>query len=207
MTKGSGTKRQEGYHHGDLRAALVTEALAIVERDGPDGVSLRGTARAAGVSQAAPYHHFKDKQALLAAVAARGFRAFTESMLTRANEAKDAQDRLDKFGMGYVEFAVQHPLLFRLIQGPTFQINELDEELSLARNESAASLIDTVSACLPGATDKQIMAACAGAWSIVHGMAMLLNDGRLNGLLDTSDLQTVIRLVTQQLDMTKCLKQ
>jgi AcrR family transcriptional regulator len=80
--------RPANYHHGDLRAALVGAARLILEREGFDALSLRAVARGAGVSQAAPYHHFKDKDELLGAVAAEGFDGLTQAMRTRMAEEK-----------------------------------------------------------------------------------------------------------------------
>ena len=189
------------YHHGDLRAALIAEARKLVEQEGPDAVSLRAVAKAARVSQAAPYHHFKDKHALLAAVAAQGFREFKKTISAHAESSKTARDKLNLLGVGYIQFAVAHPLLFRLMQGPTFQSDDSDAELAHARAESVAPLIEAVTECLPGADEKQIMTVCAGAWSIVHGAAVLCNDNRLGSLIDTSDTGAVGQLITNLLDI------
>lgn len=191
------------YHHGDLRSALVAAARDIVEREGPEEVSLRAVARAAGVSQAAPYHHFADKQALLAAVAADGFREFREVMLERAGEAAAPYQRLKGLGLGYVAYGVAHPALFRLMQGPAFQENGIYPDLDAARQKSYLPLANAVADCLPGASREKIRAACAGAWSIVHGMAILASDGRLASLVDLSDLETATEAIIYQLDIEK----
>ena len=193
------------YHHGDLRSALIAEAQKIIERDGPAKVSLRGVAKAAGVSSAAPYHHFKDKQALLAAVAANGFRAFTRTMIDRGAPAATAEERLQLLGVGYVEYAVRHAQLFRLMQGPAFEGIDPKSDFCQARKESAVPLINAVSACLPGATQGQIKKACAGAWSMVHGMAVLCNDGRLSYMIDINDLEAAALSITRQLNVTSVL--
>lgn len=199
-------KTRSEYHHGDLRAALVREAGKVVAQEGPDAVSLRGVAKAAGVSQAAPYHHFKDKQALLSAVAAEGFRQFTETMLGRAGDADDPRDRLNKLGLGYVEFAVRNPSLFRLMHGPTFQGENVNDDLFNARNESFAPLLESVTGCLPGADETKIMSACAAAWSLVHGMATLSSDGRLCHLIDVADLEKAVPKITHQLAIDRVLE-
>src|SRR5438552_17146029 len=80
-------RRRAGYHHGNLRRALLDAALALVEREGADALTLRAAARRAGVSQAPPYRHFRDKEALLGAVAEEGFRAVTEAVLEAAAAA------------------------------------------------------------------------------------------------------------------------
>jgi AcrR family transcriptional regulator len=110
-------KRSASYHHGDLRDALVRAARTILEKQGLAALSLRGVARVVGVSPAAPYHHFPDKQALLEAVAAQGFDALTAAMEKRMAKKTDPTGRLDASGVGYVTFALENPALFRLMFG------------------------------------------------------------------------------------------
>jgi len=195
--------KEKSYHHGDLRSALIQAARDIVEQKGPDDVSLRGVAQAAGVSRAAPYHHFEDKQALLAAVAAVGFQELADLMLSKIVSSAPARTQLDQLGLGYVEYGISNPLLFRLMQGPAFQVPGIYPELDQARGASATPLINTVSACLSGKSEQQIMTACAAAWSIVHGMAMLATDGRLQTLIDLTQLQTASFSITSQLELLR----
>lgn len=189
----------KSYHHGDLRTALVKRARVVVEDQGPETLSLRGVAQSLDVSRAAPYHHFRDKQALLAAVAADGFLELTDNMLAKINPMDEPRNQLDSLGYGYVDFGVRHPALFRLMQGPDFQRPGKYPELDEARSASAAPLIETVNACLPGANEHGIMTACAAAWSMVHGMAALCVDGRLQTLIDTQDLQAAALAITSRL--------
>ena len=193
--------KSKPYHHGDLRAALVSAARAIVEASGPEEVSLRGVAKAAGVSRAAPYHHFNDKQALLAGVAAEGFHELAAMMLSKVENTDDPRTQLDQLGHGYVAFGLAHPNLFRLMQGPAFQVPNVYPDLDRARGASAAPLIETVSACLPGKSQTDIMTACAAAWSIVHGMAMLAIDGRLQSLITVEPLGEAALSITSQLNL------
>jgi AcrR family transcriptional regulator len=110
------TRRRRPYHHGNLRAALVDPALELVEREGAEALTLRAVARAAGVSPAAPYRHFTDKRALLAAVAEEGFRLMTTAL--RAGDAgADARARFRARGLAYVGFATRHPSHFRVMFG------------------------------------------------------------------------------------------
>src|ERR1700743_2586808 len=108
-------ERGAPYHHGGLRDALIHAALEILESEGLAALSLRAVARRAGVSAAAPYHHFPDKQALLDAVAERGFDALTAAMTERMDRAGDDAARLDGKGIGAVAFAVANPALFGLM--------------------------------------------------------------------------------------------
>ena len=96
---------------------LVRAGRTILEKDGLAALSLRRAARSAGVSPAAPYHHFPDKQALLDAIATQGFDALTSAMETRMAEVADPNARLDASGVGYVAFAVENPALFQLMFG------------------------------------------------------------------------------------------
>src|SRR5262245_15925640 len=97
--------KRRGYHHGNLRPALVAAATELLEREGPLGVTLRGAARRAAVSQAAPYRHFADKGALLAAVAEEGFRTLASTMTAAARRAHDPLAALDAMAVAMVRFA------------------------------------------------------------------------------------------------------
>jgi AcrR family transcriptional regulator len=98
------------YHHGDLRRALLRAAIAIIEREGPSALSLRAVAREAGVSPAAPYHHFKDKSELLNAVAMEGF-ARLKTALVEAFAGSKRDEVRSALGVAYVEFSRQQPAL------------------------------------------------------------------------------------------------
>lgn len=103
------------YHHGDLRRALVDAALDIVERDGLAALSLRAVAREAGVSPAAPYHHFKDKQELMVAVGAEGFERLSEEMVVAKSKAPGPLAAMTAIGVAYVCYARKHPELYTLM--------------------------------------------------------------------------------------------
>ena len=129
-------KRDATYHHGDLREALVRAARTILEKQGLAALSLRGAARGAGVSPAAPYHHFPDKHALLDAVAAQGFDALTSAMEKRMAKQKSPSARLDASGVGYVVFALENPALFRLMFGGDGQQSSASAPLIEARDRA-----------------------------------------------------------------------
>jgi AcrR family transcriptional regulator len=103
------------YHHGDLRRGLIEAAEAILERDGPNALSLRAVAREAGVSAAAPYHHFRDKDELLAAVAHEGFALLEKAMAEAADSAADPIARINALGVAYVTFARDNRALYHLM--------------------------------------------------------------------------------------------
>ena len=103
------------YHHGDLQRALVEAAGRVLEREGPTALSLRAVAREAGVSPAAPYHHFKDKDDLINAVAKQGFDILAEVMRSASKDAETASERLVSMGVAYVVFARDHPALYHVM--------------------------------------------------------------------------------------------
>src|SRR5580692_7725895 len=103
------------YHHGDLKSALIAAAMAAVEQDGPDAVSLRDLAQSLGVSRAAPYRHFEDRDALLAAVAARGFEDLNAEYEAALATPGDGTDKLRAAGRAFFGFARRRPGLYRLM--------------------------------------------------------------------------------------------
>jgi AcrR family transcriptional regulator len=155
--------RKAAYHHGDLRASLIAAATELLDREGISGVSLREAARRAGVSHAAPYRHFADRDALLAAVAARGFARLGEVMREAGPRGSLA------LGEAYVRFALERPNLYRLMFGGVLRIAGHDElrEHALRTYEG---LVRAFSAA--GGGRREDMAAAA--WSLVHGLAGLL---------------------------------
>jgi AcrR family transcriptional regulator len=157
---------------GELREALVVAALSILE-NGTGDLSLRAVARAAGVSAMAPYRHFADKAALLAAVAERGFVALHDD-LAAADGAPDPRAALLAQGLAYIAFARARPALFRLMFVDQLgQVKPAGEE-----NGAYDILARRVVALAPNDADSAALAC----WSIVHGLATLVLDGRLAGL-------------------------
>jgi AcrR family transcriptional regulator len=175
MSKRKPKPRQ--YHHGDLQRALIEAGLAIVERDGVEALSLRAVARFAGVSHAAPYHHFRGKAELLAAVAAAGFEQMVVAIGTEARRAQaiDPMDQLRAVGRGYIWFAVSRPSVFRLMFRPELTRPSDHERLQAAEAAAFGTLLETIVAAqqsrqLPGRDPRPL---AAFAWSGVHGLAML----------------------------------
>jgi AcrR family transcriptional regulator len=172
-------KKPADYHHGDLEPALVAAARAILEKEGIEALSLRAAARAVGVSPAAPYHHFADKDALLAAVAAEGFRELTAAMEKRMERETEPARRFLGTGAGYVAFAAANPALFRLMFGGSRFSEHAGlatagmaayEVLSRAAGEAAAAI---------GRDPATLPMTMLTAWSLVHGIAMLVLDAEV----------------------------
>lgn len=185
------TEPKPAYHHGDLRTALLAAAETELEASGVEGFSLRKVARTAGVSHAAPAHHFGSAAGLLVALAAKAFEDFTATL--QEFEAKRAPDPADQFRgavQGYIAFAERHTALFRLIFTST-RIHEASPELETASEAAYAHLLGLVAACR-GSTDLQDPAAIADVtvmWSLPHGLADLLASNRLKGLCELSPAQ------------------
>ena len=173
------------YHHGNLRRALVEAAIELMRTGGPEALTLREAARRAGVSQAAPYRHFKDKRALVAAVAEEGFRALTKEMQeAQAAEGRDPMRRLRALGLTYVRFALKHPSHFRVMFGREVADKSDLPELAQAANETFGLLASGVSASQAAglAPKGEAMSLAVAAWAMVHGLAALLIDGQLTKL-------------------------
>jgi len=177
----SSNRRTRGYHHGNLRRALLDAAAKLLEANDAGELGLRAVARMAGVSQAAPYRHFADKQALLAAVAEEGFRTMTEAMLRAAESARDPAERLLGLGVGYVEFATTHRAHFRAMFGRELIDKSPYPDLAKAAGEAFLVLYDTILECQrAGVTRRGDPAEQAfAAWSIVHGLAHLIVNEQL----------------------------
>jgi AcrR family transcriptional regulator len=176
------------YHHGALRDALLEAAERVLERDGLAGLTLRAVAREAGVSHAAPTHHFGDLTGLVSELAAIGFRQFNAAMV--AAGAAGGSSLLEKAlarAKAYVAYARAHPGMYGLM----FRTERLDmtrPALCEAANASFAGLAGAIGASRQEqisdrALSLQQAADIARAWSLVHGFTMLLLDGRLTDIL------------------------
>lgn len=165
------------YHHGDLRAALIAAAEAVIEERGVDGFSLRETARRAGVSPAAPGHHFKDAKGLLTAVAAQAFESFADA-LEAGTRGSDRKERLRGQGIAYVRFALANNAKFDLLWRKTL-IDGSDPAFQAAGQRAFRQLDRAVRGDhAPETGEPADMAPSIAAWSIVHGFARLAMDGQ-----------------------------
>ena len=178
------------YHHGDLRSALVTAAAALLERDGAEALSFRAVARAANVSQAAPYNHFAGREELLATVAEQGFRALEAAQIAAAERAGPGVSRVISLGMDYIAFAIAHPQLYRLMFGVGVAswcaYPAVAEAKHRAFEPTRAVLADYLGAATPSATRE---AAAHAGWGLVHGLAMLRLDGSVADRAGSDDLE------------------
>lgn len=174
-------KRASNYHHGALRAALIRSAREILESDGYEALTLRAAARRAGVSQAAPYNHFADKAALLAAIAALGFKEFAAAMRHEVSAAEDPRARLNATGIAYVAFATSNPGLFKLMFGSSVREASGDPDLDGARTSAYEVLGGAVHAVQQSdpRNAAQDELESLRSWALVHGLATMINEGTL----------------------------
>ncbi len=168
------TSKKQRYHHGDLRPALITAARTLVEESGVGAVSLRETARRVGVSAPAIYRHFANKDSLLAAVAAEGFRDLGAAL---AAASRSERDPLSAMGMAYVRFALSRRGVFRLMFGPELAKRANFPELTSAADQAFQWLKGGVQARGRAAQDSHL--AAIAPWALVHGLAQLFLDGVL----------------------------
>jgi AcrR family transcriptional regulator len=198
--RAAGSDAATPYHHGALRDALLKAAETVLERDGLAGLTLRAVAREAGVSHAAPTHHFGDLTGLISELAAIGFRRFNAAMAAAPRPAG---------AVAYVRFAQAHPGLYGLM----FRTERLDRTRPALREAASASFAGLAGAV--GASRHEHIsaaaltleqgAAIARAWSLVHGFTMLLLDGRLSDVLrrmpEGTDVETLLSaMLTAHLD-------
>lgn len=181
------------YHHGDLKAALVRAGLAAVESGGPEAVSLRDLAQSLGVSRAAPYRHFADRKALLAALAAEGFRQLREAYDQALGRAADPQAALRGLAGAYLRLALTRPGLFRVM----FETDTPDAGVNAAVQQVYDVFAATVARADPQADARTVRLRTVVGWSALHGFVALLESRRLRGpmiepLTETEMVEAII---------------
>jgi AcrR family transcriptional regulator len=186
--------RPRPYHHGNLRDALLDAAERLLERKGASALALRAIARDAHVTHAAAYHHFDDREALLRALAARGYDRFAAALATAGERAPPGRGFLE-VGVAYVRFAAAHPALFRLMFGAEVARGRGgDDALGAASDRALNVLLDGVRASAPGLDEASVRRRAAAAWAVVHGLSGLLLDGQLAALgLGSGDPERLAR--------------
>lgn len=188
-------RRPNRYHHGDLPRALLDAALEIVETEGTGALTLRAAARLAGVSQTAPYRHFANKEAILAAVAEEGFRSLMAAMAHAAAAFAAAPlERLRAVGLAYVTFATKHSSHFRVMFGRELADRSASTSLRQVATDTFNVVVGVISACQDaGVVRSEEPAAdlALTAWATVHGVSALLVDGVLDrSVADVAEMVT-----------------
>ena len=199
--RSGGASEEAPYHHGALRDALLEAAERVLERDGLAGLTLRAVAREAGVSHAAPTHHFGDLTGLVSELAAIGFRQFNTAMAAAGSAAGPAlMEKALARAKAYVAYAQAHPGMYGLM----FRTERLDMKRP-ALHEAAEASFAGLAGAIGASRQEQISetalsldqgAAIARAWSLVHGFTMLLLDDRLCDILrrlpEGTDAETLL---------------
>ncbi|BCW88692.1 hypothetical protein sos41_18340 [Alphaproteobacteria bacterium SO-S41] len=167
-------KTPRAYHHGDLREALIAAAMAEVQANGADGVNFSALARTVGVSQAAPYRHFADRDELLAAVAAEAFRSFSASLAAEMQKAS-RRSPVGQLAHAYLGLGVKQIGLYRLMYGlHLVQRSSIGSELQVAVEMGFREIL----AIMGEGTDAQLRERIAlGLWTSLHGVVMLVDQG------------------------------
>lgn len=182
--------RGQPYHHGDLHEALLSAAKRVAEREGMEGLTLRAVAREAGVSHAAPAHHFGDMTGLLSELAAIGFQQFNATLTQAAQTSASIDDAAAAKSQAYVAFARANPCMFQLM----FRAEKLDHSRP-ALQDAASSAFASLARLVGERRHEEVSldhltlaqaADIARIWSMVHGFAMLRLDGRLDEILEVS---------------------
>jgi AcrR family transcriptional regulator len=177
---------EKPYHHGDLRAACIGAEVELLEEGGESALSLRAVARRVGVSAAAPYRHYADREALVSAVAAVGYRDLAER-LTAAHPSPSTDEQLTSVAVAYVQFALDRPAMFRIMFGEACDRD--NDERVLATAAVSLYVRELVARSFP---DADADALATAVWALVHGLAFL----HLDGKLDAKDRTAVADRVT-----------
>jgi len=177
------------YHHGDLRSAILNEAARLVAERGADQASLRELARGAGVSHAAPAHHFTDRRGLFTALATEGFQLLTKALI-------DARGRFTDAALAYVRFAIEHPGHYQVMFNKSL-LDTSNPELAAAEAAAGAELSRGVATLGDPNARADPAGAQLAAWSLVHGFSTLWLNDAVNAQVRRADpMDTVMRIAT-----------
>jgi AcrR family transcriptional regulator len=187
------TLRKARYHHGDLRSSLIEATRRLVEEKGPEGFSVTDACRLAGVSTAAPYKHFRDKQDMLVAVCLEGMERFRENTLSALKGIPEGTpERIKAIGLEYIRFALREPGVFRLKFGG-FTDGIDDENLQAAGEAAFDIVLVEVATCLGSSeVTPEIRRRGFVLWSFVHGLSFILNDERLCRMAGDFELEPTL---------------
>jgi AcrR family transcriptional regulator len=178
----TGNAQGRPYHHGDLRRALIAAARQIVEEEGTAALSLRAVAREAGVSAAAPYHHFKDKAELMDALADRGWWALDGIIADARAKARDAKQAIIDIGVAYVAFAQRNPRLYRLMYETSRKRTDLPEQAKGDGGSYDHLRCALIEAGADRSDQLDLQLCTIAAWCAAHGLAELASFKQFDAL-------------------------
>ena len=187
-SKSPARKPRRSYHHGNLRRALLDEAVATIRAEGVEGLTLREIGARLGVSRTALYRHFADKGALLEAVATEGFRTLRERLVAAWEEG--GRPGFDAMGVAYVRFALANPSHYRVMFGGFVAPEARQPELSTEGQGAFQALVDALAALQQAGLVRgdDVVTMASFVWSVVHGVAMLGIDGELRKFAGVEEL-------------------
>lgn len=192
--------KRDAYHHGGLRAGLVEATRALVEEKGPDRFSVSDACRAAGVSTAAPYRHFHDREEMLLAVALEGTGRFHDRMQAAVKgQIPGSPEALTALGKAYLAFAQEEPGVFRLSFGLTRTHKDHPGMIEQGMCNYGILLAQIAAHFGRAEVDDYVMDRAFPIWTFVHGLAFLLIDEKATAMSIQVDLETTIRTNTRRL--------
>lgn len=177
-------KKSTSYHHGNLKEALIETALQTIDEEGLDAITLRDITQKLGTSRSAVYRHFVSKEALIIGVIQRGYAQLDELFTPIFHDrTQSVEERFEKMGRAYLDFAIEHPNLYRLLFGENYRQER--EEVCDYKDENQATGLYALIGLLLEAQEEGIIARAdpmvqaATVWASIHGLASLLIDGHL----------------------------
>lgn len=187
---------KQAYHHGDLRSALLLAALEVISDIGPQGLTIREVARRAGVSHAAPYRHFEDKDEMILAIVEQGFALMQSTVQKEQSQAED--DPVNQFaatGLGYINFALQHPAYYRVMFSGDLLSTTGHVSLQHTSAEALQDMVSQIEQCqtLGIVREGDAVMQALTIWSTIHGYVSLVNDNRIGHLVDIENAPDTIR--------------
>jgi AcrR family transcriptional regulator len=198
------TSKKDKYHHGDLRQATIDVAIEIIVEKGIEALTLREVAQRIGVSRMAPYRHFENKSALLAAVAAEGFEMMYRHLQHNPTEImsdlpKNPLQKLQQLGVAYIFYATSQPTHYRLMFGSLAVDRCLYPELHATANKSFDLLLKSVIECQKAGAICQDnpLEIAQMLWSLTHGLSMLIMDGQLSNM-ETENIVEMANFATRK---------
>jgi AcrR family transcriptional regulator len=172
--------RRRGYHHGNLREALIHAALELISRKGPAGFTFAEAARQAGVSPAAPYRHFRDRDSLMADVARRGFGRFAAALTAAWDEGRPTPSAaFDRLGKAYLAFARTEPAYYSAMFESGLELKQFPEVQEAGEKAFAVlrGACETLAATLPADKRPPALMMALHIWALAHGVASLFGRG------------------------------
>ena len=197
--------KKKTYHHGDLKNALIKAGVEILAKDGVSGLSLRKVAQKAGVSHSAPYSHFVDKQALIAAISTEGFRQLYKRINAIANKyAAQPSEQLNEAAWTYVQFALDDPDRFKVMFSAVLEKEKEYPEFvtESQRNFQLVKMIVEANQAAGKLRGGPSDLAALSAWGIVHGFVMLLLEGQIShAIFERMELRELLEFQLSQITL------